>query len=347
MDNTPLRFLALLAVAVCFASASAQAKPKQKPKPKPKPKAASRTAPTKGTAQLPGNAGKLGTKYQLGAKGNELHITLDKAALATRFATKDGLVLATPAQRLVVLHLTIQNPQPKEMSLNGSSFRINTVSPDDQNLESNYRLYHAQRLDSLDMRLKPAQKIQVIAVVPAVATGPINKIMVQRHDANAVLRYDLTGKVQKLANAYATADGIDAAEVGTAAVEAPFEIGPFDVTVEKVETVATPIGSYAPENGKLVVVTIGIKNAAMQPYAMHYSILSPGMVDTNNEPVEFLYAMLRMSSDEALNMKIPPGESVRARLVFRAPLAAEPAKLTLREYDSTRTVAVPLKKPSN
>src|SRR5687768_14055156 len=68
------------------------------------------TKPTLGTVQMPGDNGKVGTIYQLGPKGTELHFTLDSAAIATRYKAVDTNLIAGKAERLLILSYTVHNP---------------------------------------------------------------------------------------------------------------------------------------------------------------------------------------------------------------------------------------------
>ena len=74
------------------------------------------TKPTLGTVQMPGDAGKMKTIYQLGDKGKELHFTLDSATIATRYKAVGSNLVAEKDSRLLVLTFTVHNPLKVEQN---------------------------------------------------------------------------------------------------------------------------------------------------------------------------------------------------------------------------------------
>lgn len=322
----------LLIVAALSLNASAQ-----------KPKTAPAQKTSVGTVQMPGDNGKLGTTYQLGAKGDQLNFTLEKAEFASRFISKDKVFFAPEGKRLLVLTYAVQNPRNEDMLFFEQSFKFTVVSPDDENYEFEDYVFHPDRRDRLNLQLKPAQKIRAVAVIPIHARGPVNKLIVMRGEKNPVLRYDLRDKVKAQTGAFAAAEGLEMSDVGSALPGIPFELGPFDITLEKVEDVATAIGEYEPGDGKkLVVATVTVKNASMSPTELHYSILTPTLKDTDGSEAEYAFALLKMTSGDQLNVRIEPGEQVRARLLLRADAAAKPSVLILKEEGSGRSVRINL-----
>jgi hypothetical protein len=134
IDHAILTGIAIALLGI-HATATAQTTPPRVPKP---PVA----APTKGTAQLPGDNGKIGTTYQLGDKDQELHFTLESAQFAPFYKTPEGsAVIAGAEQRLLVLTFFVQNPQKKDMGVSFGSFQFTAVSPDDKNFKNTQWLY--------------------------------------------------------------------------------------------------------------------------------------------------------------------------------------------------------------
>src|SRR5690242_14612698 len=60
--------------------------------------------------QMPGDAGKVGVPYMLGAKGDELVFTLEKAEFAARTFVSDDAVWAGDGERLLIVTVAVQNP---------------------------------------------------------------------------------------------------------------------------------------------------------------------------------------------------------------------------------------------
>ncbi len=297
---------------------------------------------------MPGDNGKLGTQYRLGAKGSELVFTLEKAEFASRAILKDGAMFAAPGERLLVLTYAIQNPGTGDAHFFNQSFTFTVVSPDDENYAKGSAAYHPDRRDSLNMQLKPAQKVRALAVIRIHPNGPVNKLIVQRGKNTPVLRYDLKEKVKPLLGAFGADAGLNSVEVGASMLTVPFELGPWDVTVEKVEESPVAVGTLAPEAGeKVVVATMTVKNAALEQFIMHGSILQPKMTDADGTTLRSHGNMLKMSADDSFNMMMDPAAQVRFRMVFYAPLLAKPEKLLLKEYNSERSVVVTLSPPKD
>src|SRR5688572_10854059 len=196
-------------VAIFFGSAflasNSFSQTKPKPPVKPKPPASTSTKPTLGTSQLPGDNGKVGTIYQLGEKGSELHFTLDAATVSTRYRTVDRNLIAGKNERLLVLNFTIHNPLKIEQMANPASFKFTVVSPDDKNVEFSGSVYEPDKRTSISQMLKPAQKVKLSAVIPIFAQGPITKLMVARGKA-PILRYNLLDNLVKSTSVF-SADG--------------------------------------------------------------------------------------------------------------------------------------------
>ncbi len=70
----------------------------------------------------------------------------------------------------------MQNPTQQPLALNPGELKLTAVTPDSTSSE----------------------KFDVIALVTVPAKEPIHKLIVQREDGTAVIRYDLTGKIAAL-----------------------------------------------------------------------------------------------------------------------------------------------------
>ncbi len=349
-----LRQTSLVAFAIAAATFAGGQGAKPKPKAPPaKPGAPAPQKPAAGAVQMPGDNGKIGTPYQLGKAGEELVFTLEKAEFASRTLLADRNIFPKPGERLLLVTYSVQNPGARDRFFFNQSFTFTVVSPDDQNFvaggtaANGAAAYHPDRKEPLSLQLKPAQKIKAITVIQMHPKGPVNKLIIQRGKDTPVLRYDMKDKVAPLAGAFADNEGKDIRDVGAGLIETPFELGGWDVTVEKMADELLPIGSYAPPAGqRSVVLTVHIKNVSFQPAGMHSSLIVPKMTDADGSELTYPNAMLKNSAPEPFNNSaIGPGEEARFRMVFYAPLLSKPDKVVFKEYWSERSVSVKLEKP--
>src|SRR5688572_30005166 len=185
--------------------------------------------------QMPGDNGKVGVPYSMGAKGEELVFTLEKAEFAVRAFTSDDVIMAGENERLLIVSIAVQNPSAADRTFHGSSFKFTVVSPDDQNYVARAYVYHPENLSSMQVSLKPAQKVRAFFAVEIHPKGVVNKLIVQRGEKTPVLRYDLRDKVKPFIGPFAAENKVDIMEIGKAKVAVPFGTGPWDYNVEKVE----------------------------------------------------------------------------------------------------------------
>jgi hypothetical protein len=327
----------IAAIAILPISGISQTKTKGKQTPKP-----TATAPTKGTAQLPGDNGKYGVTYQLGDPNNELHFTLDSAEIVMRSAMAQESLLADKDQRLLKISFTVQNPQKWEVPVDGSAFRFTAVSPDDQNFESRGGYYHPDRLTPFSSQLKPAQKVKAIALWPIHGTGPVTKLMVRRGNGK-VLRYDLRDQNKlKLMTTIFSKDGLSAENTGIAEFGKPFDAGYFDMTIENVEKL-DKFGRYSGDATNAVfVVTAQITNKMSKAHSMGWATFRAKLTDENGEVINWVSDVLTASGSSTIQMEMEPGQSTRAKWIFRGPKTLVPKNLQLDMAYGGRIIKVTL-----
>lgn len=314
--------------------AIAQNRP-QPTRPKPQPP---RTNPTLGTAQLPGDNGKVGTTYQLGAKGQELHFILNSAVVAQRFPVKDATHVAKKEQRLLILTCTAHNPQKTEMNLSWNSFTFTAVSPSDKNSGAYPTIYDVDTRAPLTTQLKPAQKTRFIVVIPIWSQGPINKVMVERGNA-PVLRYDLEASIPPLVSKF-SADKKNLDEEARASTGELIDIGSYDIKVESVEAVDA-VGAYKSSSSQQIyVMTVEFANPTNRPLRILWNAIRPTLFDENGEKISWKSDMITMGSGKTIDQEIEPKESIRARYVFSGPAGLNPKRVRLQSSESDRTVVV-------
>lgn len=296
------------------------------------------TAPTLGTAQLPGDNGKLATTYQLGPKASALHFNLESAQFTTNYPAPDDVYVAGPKQRLLVLNFSAQNPLAMEQRLGASSFAFTVVSPEDENFEFRGWLLHATKKTHLDQILKPAQKVKCTVVIPIYAEGPVTKLMVQR-GTGPVLRYDLTGKVGKLKSVFSP-DGIDLVDKGPSlSPGSSADMGPFNVTFDGVSTTSEQILGQGPNAGEhYLCVDVKFTNVMLRPSSIGFQYFTPLLLDTNGEKISWNSELVSRSNIARISQEIAPGESLGARYYFRIPPGRTPKVVKFTHQGSQRTV---------
>jgi hypothetical protein len=327
-----VRFASMLVLLVAVSPAFAQ---KTKPK--------TSTAPTLGTVQLPGDNGKLKTTYQLGDKQSELHFTLESAAVDTFFPSPDDMLVAGAKERLLVLKFSVQNPLNREQKLASSSFQFTVVSPDDENFEFHGYLLQATKKTHLDQSLKPAQKVKCTVVIPIYAAGPVSKLMVQR-GTSKLLRYDLTGKVDKMTSVFSR-DGIDLLDTGTTLkkMDNGAVMGPFAINFEGTSTTTEAIKGVAPGPGEsYLCIDVAFTNVMLKPVSIGFQYFTPQLIDANGEKISWNRDLISRKMDASVGQEVGPGESVAARYYFKIPAGKAPKVCRFTHEPSQRTVGLEL-----
>lgn len=299
------------------------------------------TKPTLGTAQLPGDNGKLGTIYQLGDKGAELHFTLDSASIVTRYKALDSNIIAGKSERLLLLSFTVQNPLKIEQTADGRAFKFTVVSPDDKNVEFRGAVYEPVKRTSISQLLKPAQKVKLDAVIPIFAEGPVTKLMVAR-GAGKILRYDLRDGLKKTDSVFST-DGISIGDTATVELAKPFEFSGFDVEIQEAKEATEAIGAYTPSSSSGVYyVTVKFSNPLAKTISIGWQYFTPELTDENGEKIHWPSDMVSVSSGKTFTQDIDADGSVRARYMFTGAKGLKLAKFKLTHNGTGRAVSVKL-----
>ena len=345
-----MSFRTVSIVLVSLAAASFAAHQGSKAKnPPPKPSTGVQAA-----VQMPGDNGKIGVPYQLGKKGEELVVTLEKAEFASRAFWASDAYFPGEKQRLLILTYAIQNPGTADRNFSGQSFSFTVVSPDDENYvcdgvtANGMAAIHPDRRDRLNIQIKPAQKVRALVFISIHPKGPVNKLIVQRGKGTPVLRYDLKEKVKPMTGAFADNEGLDMREVGTALMTQTVDLGPWDIVVEKMTEEPAAIGDFTVDPGhKYVVLTVTIKNASMTPYPLHNSIILTKVTDADgSDAPETQYWAKNSTPERFTQMTLEPGAQVRLRMLYHVSLLTKLSKITFRDQQySEMSAAVKLEEP--
>jgi hypothetical protein len=338
----PLLGLSLLTAGVTPTSPAHAQKAGGKKPPVNKTVAAAKPAPAKsgpivlGTTQMAGDFGQFGTTYTIG-KNNPINFTLKSAEYTTaRFNADTSSVVPDKDQKLLVLHYTIHNPQPREQRYYWADMKFTAVDSQDTNHEFAQAVTREGTSQSVEISLKPAQKLEVQTAIVVPANGVVPKLIVQREEGAPVIRYDLRGKVKPLPAPIADPADTSGATVRKAAIPAEagayYPFGVFDFQFESAAYTTEALRSDGPGDGnRYLTATFRIKNATGTPQRYYWATFEPELRDSDGEKVEYPQILLKGTRNDDAEGNLAPGEETRIRFVFVLPQKTGGKTLTLSE----------------
>ncbi len=313
-------------------------------------KAGASQAVVLGTHQLPGEFGKIGTTYTIG-KQVPLNVTLLSAEYrADRFVGGDfygraNSFVPLKDQKLLVIKYTVQNPKGQDARLWYNSFAIIAVSADDVNSKLLNQPWIGTQTEYKEVQLKPGQKVTLSAAMFVPAQGEVPKLIIQREQDTtaAVVRYDLRGKVKKIADPAFSDDGITAKDTidGQLATYYPWLGSDFQVIgVEDMATKIPDLGT--PGDYKQVAIKLKFRGVTPEPGRVWYGDFNLHLMTSDGENTEFkTYSRLyRGGRNENFDGVVPTGEEQSFRLVVDVPNGATIQGISLtchRDEGSWRT----------
>lgn len=288
-----------------------------------------------GTNQLPGDFGELGTTYTIGVR-EPINVTLTKAEYTiNRFAVGNNTWVPKADEKMLMLHFTLHNPNPRELNLSWASLKITAVDQVDTNRTGIQAIVRDGTADPLTVSLKPAQKIEVTTGVIVPAAGVVPKLIVERESGAPVIRYDLHQRVKALPSPIADeADSTGA----TARKQVPaqsgtyYPLGVFDARLDEVGSVDGKIlNREAGPDKRYYTATYTIKNRSNFKQRYVWSDFVPELKDTDGEKAYWPQAILKAKRDEVTYGELEPGEEARIRFYFPLPKNVEGKTLQLGE----------------
>jgi hypothetical protein len=285
-----------------------------------KPKASAAGPVVLGTTQLPGDFGKLGTTYTIG-KAEPNNFTLKSAEYSiVPLMVGNSIYVPRADQKLLVLHYTIHNPLPREQRYYGSGVRFTAVDAQDKNQEMIQAVAREGTTESLDVQLKPAQKIDGVAAIMVPADGVVPKLIVEREKGAPVIRYDLREKVTPLPAAIAPAPGVDAPKVVPALPGTFYATGVFDMRLDEIAYNPGPLYRQSPAAGKrFLTATFTLKNRTKTNQRYYWGVFVADMKDADGEKANYVQALVKATRDESVDGSLAPGEDTRVRFFFPIP----------------------------
>ena len=303
-----------------------------------------------GASELPGEDGKLGTIYTL-RKHEPVFFCLQSVEYSTTPVALDGgLYMPNPDEKLLVLHFTVQNPNQKEDLLaRNHILRIIAVDSTDTNITCD-GWGNPETHASIDIRLKPAQKISCYAVIPVPAKNPVPKLIIQPdwNNDGGVLRFDLHGKVKPLTAPYADpADASGATPLTEVPAECnkPYPFASLEVTLQKMEYTTTVRSDDKLKDGeRALMLTWHVKNLHPDKEQIRDSTFSRKLVSVDGEELACNSDVLFPSSLRPVDQAIPPGGELTLKCYFKVPKDFAPKALKFKQnwYRGARTYLYPV-----
>lgn len=306
-------FLIPLAIVLMTGYSSAATKPAKKQAP------ATTHHETVGTEQLKGEYGLMEHTYTLG-KTRPWNICLKSAEYsAEAIRCGDQTVCPKRDQKLLVLHLTVHNPQKDLALMRFDTIRFTAVDANDKNWESVKIINSEATKEKIDQRFKPAQKMDIYTAIIVPAAGEIPKLMLTGSD-NTVIRYDLRGKVKALPMPFADPSDKSGA---SALADVPAEMGvsyplaPVAVSVDSISYADGPVdGKNAPTGGRFLIATLTVKYIATFNGTLRFDSFQVKGVDSDGLDIKWGGNLLAASSDRHIDVRVEPGQEIKCRAYF-------------------------------
>lgn len=340
------KWTALGLVGAAIATSPLSAATTKKPVPK-KPTAKAPAKPstnnkaTAGTTQLKGSTPKFGETWTLG-KTYPWNFKLNSAEYSVEQLKIGDTIYFPPAgQKLLVLHFTVHNPQPREALMRFDTFNWTVVDAKDTNWEGISELGSEKTRERVEMEMKPAQKMDLYTAVLVPAKAEMPKLIVKGSD-DLVLRYDLRGKVKGMPGPFADPKdktGATALDRVPAQKGTYYPLGQFDVKLDGVSTSDKKIinEEELEEGNSWVIVSMTAKNDSAEPKLLRFDTFEPKLLDQDGAEIEWNGNMLSGTRDKDIETSPEPGQELKFRYYFQIPSDVQLQSLTIREGGDGRT----------
>lgn len=288
-----------------------------------------------GTTQVGGLPARLGETFTLGQK-SPLNFTLVRAEYSLgRVTIGTTTYFPRAGEKLLVLHFTVHNPQKVDVRYYWPDVRFTAVDAQDRNVPYVQAVARDGTSESLEVRLKPAQKISVQTLVRVPAAGVTPKLLVARDGEQNVLRYDLRGQVTPLPTDQADPSDPSGATARTRLNVTPgvfFPLQDFDLRIDSFAFTTEAVNGQVPGPGQRnlsVILTIRNATPRARPYA--WSDFRFDLRDADGEKVTWNGLLLKAGRDEKSSGTLNPGEEARVRVTFPLPVTVSPQTLTVSD----------------
>lgn len=325
-------FVSVLVLAATWAVAATG-----KPAPKPTGSAVKPAQP------LPGQWAELGKLYYLG-KDNRLAFALKSASFTCeRLYFGPDIQAPTAQEKMLVLEFSLQNAGQDEWTVNWATAHFTAVDSSDDNREGTDYVGQAKNREKLDMRLKPAQKVDCYTCIMLPNDCQVPKLIVSPQDDGPVLRYDLRGRVKGLEAPYA--DGKDKTGA-TALGEVPAEKGKaypgtlLDFGFDDVTFASGTYGDTEPEEGYVwAILSATVTNRAKEDWTLNWATLTPALYGKSGT-ISFSDGVFADADGTGgFETSLEPGKSASVQYCFQVKRGAALKSFALQEGEEGRKYA--------
>lgn len=325
---------ALLLIAILAAVGAA---PAQKTKTTRKPPARQ----VAGTAQLPGDNGKLGQTYTLG-KEYRLNFVLTGVRYGkVRWSHGDDTAAPNQSQKLLIVDFQAQNPNKETTSLGAGVFKLTAVDGQGANHEGEFGVVQKGRAAEFETSLKPGQRADAETAILVPAEGPVPKLIVAHRSGGGVLRYGLRGLVAPLPKALSP-NGVDAPPLVKGEAGVAYPLLKADATVGATAFKAGRFGDLGEREGS-VFMTTRLTLVARTPGRLAFQVHGEA-ADADGERYPSI-DLQKASAEAEIGGIGEAGEPLECRMLFFVPKGARIAKVRIWEGDDdlrSTTVEVPV-----
>ena len=333
---------------LCVNATAAKAK-----KPAAKPKTAKKTPVTttkphvvKGTKQWNGENAGLNETFTL---DNNINFTLKSLEYSPGpFCVGDDTTIPSgPDKKYLILHFTLHNPMPQEISANWASVYFTVVDDKDVNNESNQYIGVETDKSKLSTNLKPGQKVECYSAVLLPNEAKPAKIIVRGNEPEkGVLRYYKEKfKISPMQPPYADPKDPTGA---TALASIPGQIGTFytlKYLAYRVDSLAyagkVKDDTEPEENKRYFVATVTLKNIGVNPWNVGWGEHGGSKIVTDQDEdlkdYEYLLPKAGRTSDY---MELAPDKERIVRFCFPISNDSTAKTLVLCCGDDSRTLTL-------
>jgi len=286
-----------------------------------------------GTHQLNGEAAQFAETYTLGRQ-NPINVTLTNAEFTVEpVLIGKRLYSVDERHKLLVLHMTVHNPNQRNFPFRWDSLGYTAVDSADQNHDGLLDLGAEVDKSRFQMSLLPAQKVAMYGIMKVPAELQIPKLILKSMDS-LVLRYDLRGKVRGLPPPYADpsdSSGATALATISAGLNTEYPLGDLSMRVTSSGfSDASQIGDKRPRKGqRYFIVAFTLRNCSPMNSAFRWDTFRPRLLDVDGVEICGPDALLRASSDVSFAGNLAPGQQLPLRYAFSVPDGLTPKSLTV------------------
>lgn len=290
-----------------------------------------------GTTQLKGEYAEFGKAYTLG-KENPMNVTLKSAEYTCdTVVIGDHFYYPAANEKLLLIRYQLHNPQPRECPVHWEFFKITAVDNTNTNRDYIHDVGTESSKITLNLELKPAQKMDVYTVINVPAKGEVPKLMFKSTD-DLVLRYDLKGKVKGLEAPFA--DPKDATRA-TALSKVPakmntyYPLGEFALRLDKLEYSKAKMGDYELEEGcRFLVLNCSVKNVTTESKPLHWETFNVELYDADGNEIEWVHDMFQNTRATSVNVDLKPDQEYKCRYFFSVPEDQQPESFSVTMQES-------------